>query len=321
MRTWEACDRCIWSGADLRTRRLRRRPHDDAAPAAVTLAMVFAGRCAAAPLGAIVGASIGLGGLAIVGLGALPGDASWRSSTPTSTDRARGGSCGSPQIGMSGGVFGTGPGLASKWGFPPEAHTDFILAVIGEEPGLVGSLIIARAVCRAHGAGCAIRDARARTRFHPTGRLRHHDLDRGSRPSSTSASPSEPCRPRASPPRSCPTAGRRAGMSLVGVGIAAVGRPGGLTVSAAPRRGRSSPAAGPPDTLPVWRSHGAVDLRASPRDPALRRGERGIESRLVPEAGFAITLLPGRGLQRRSPCRTWLPPSARPPSRSPGRSS
>ena len=27
--------------------------------------------------------------------------------------------------------------------------------------------------------------------------------------------------------------------------------------------------------------------------------ERGIESRLVPEAGFTITLLPGRGLQRR----------------------
>src|SRR5690606_32877696 len=40
-----------------------------------------------------------------------------------------------------GGVFGTGPG----YGFPgviPAAHTDYPLAVIGEEWGLIGSLAV-----------------------------------------------------------------------------------------------------------------------------------------------------------------------------------
>lgn len=41
-----------------------------------------------------------------------------------------------------GGLFGQGPGASKeKWGALPEAHTDFILAVIGEEYGFVGTLI------------------------------------------------------------------------------------------------------------------------------------------------------------------------------------
>lgn len=48
------------------------------------------------------------------------------------------------QIGFAtGGLFGVGPGLSrAKWGFLTQAHTDFILAVIGEELGLVGSLVV-----------------------------------------------------------------------------------------------------------------------------------------------------------------------------------
>ena len=43
----------------------------------------------------------------------------------------------------SGGVFGVGLGASrEKWSWLPEAHNDFIFAIIGEELGLVGSLLV-----------------------------------------------------------------------------------------------------------------------------------------------------------------------------------
>lgn len=43
----------------------------------------------------------------------------------------------------SGGIFGEGLGASrEKWGNLPEAHTDFIFAVLGEELGLVGTLLV-----------------------------------------------------------------------------------------------------------------------------------------------------------------------------------
>ncbi len=43
----------------------------------------------------------------------------------------------------TGGWWGVGPGASrQKWGTLPEAHTDFIFAVIGEELGLMGSLSV-----------------------------------------------------------------------------------------------------------------------------------------------------------------------------------
>jgi cell division protein FtsW len=62
------------------------------------------------------------------------------------------------QIGLaSGGFFGSGPGYSrAKWGFLPEAHTDFILAVIGEEFGLVGTVLVISLFLVFAIAGCTI---------------------------------------------------------------------------------------------------------------------------------------------------------------------
>lgn len=57
----------------------------------------------------------------------------------------------------SGGWFGVGPGASTaKWGFLPEAHTDAIFAVIAEEMGIVGALIVIAVYLVLLGAGMRI---------------------------------------------------------------------------------------------------------------------------------------------------------------------
>jgi len=63
------------------------------------------------------------------------------------TDADYSGYCWQPQHGMwalaSGGVLGVGLGNSrAKWNWLPEADNDFIFAIIGEELGLVGALVV-----------------------------------------------------------------------------------------------------------------------------------------------------------------------------------
>ncbi len=65
----------------------------------------------------------------------------------------------------SGGFWGVGLGNSrQKWGSLPEAHTDFILAVIGEELGLAGSLVVIALFCLLAYTGFRIAH-RSRDRF------------------------------------------------------------------------------------------------------------------------------------------------------------
>jgi cell division protein FtsW len=57
----------------------------------------------------------------------------------------------------SGGLFGTGFGMSrQKWLYVPNAHTDFIYAVIGEEAGLIGTTLILAAFGVIAWIGCRI---------------------------------------------------------------------------------------------------------------------------------------------------------------------
>lgn len=60
----------------------------------------------------------------------------------------------------AGGWFGRGLGKArQKWGYLPEAHTDFVFAILGEELGLFGTLTVVALFCVLGFAGlrCAMR--------------------------------------------------------------------------------------------------------------------------------------------------------------------
>ena len=86
-----------------------------------------------------------------------------------------------------GGWWGVGLGASrEKWQWLPEAHNDFIFAILGEELGLPGTLVHARPVLRA-GPGLLPDRAAHRGHLRPHRDGRRHGLDRRARRSSTSA--------------------------------------------------------------------------------------------------------------------------------------
>src|SRR2546423_1259587 len=120
------------------------------------------------------------------------------------------------RVGLAEGkLLGVGLGASrAKWGFLPNAHTDFIFAIIGEEVGLIGALLVV----------------------------------------------------------------------ALFVAFAVLG------VRAAMRA---------PDRFGTLLAAGATAWVVGQAFINIGGSRRGIEARMVPDAGFAITLLPGRGIERR----------------------
>ena len=115
---------------------------------AVVMAGIVAGVLwiVGAPL-RVLGALVGVGALGVVGLFASSPNRMRRLAAFLDPTADLNGANDQSQAGMyaiaSGGWWGVGLGASrQKWGGLPEAHTDFIFAVLGEEFGLFGSLVV-----------------------------------------------------------------------------------------------------------------------------------------------------------------------------------
>lgn len=110
---------------------------------AIVLAIAFIGGTPLVPL-ATVSAGAGLLGLLFVASAPYRRDR-WLAFLDLASHRAdEGFQVWQSLVGIaSGGITGTGLGAGkSKWGFLPEAHTDFIFAILAEELGLVGVVVV-----------------------------------------------------------------------------------------------------------------------------------------------------------------------------------
>ena len=93
----------------------------------------------------VAGAGVVLAGIALLSVAApyrLARFASWLNPSQDSLGSGWQVLHGQSALG-GGGWFGVGLGASrEKWGWLPEAHTDFIYAVVGEELGIIGTLVV-----------------------------------------------------------------------------------------------------------------------------------------------------------------------------------
>ena len=76
----------------------------------------------------------------------------------------------------TGGLWGVGLGASrARWSFLPNAHTDFIFSIIGEETGLAGSLVVILLFVALTVAGTLVALPGLRP-VRPAGGHRHHHL-------------------------------------------------------------------------------------------------------------------------------------------------
>ncbi len=212
----------------------------------------------------------------------------------------------------SGGVSGTGLGASrAKWGFLPEAHTDFVFAIIGEELGLIGSLVVvgvfaAMIVCGLRIAARASDTFGAMLAIGVTAWFAVQAF--------VNVGAVLGLLPITGVPLPFVSFG---GSSLLATMLAA-----GVLVNVAihghaphdPARHRIATrraAQCGPGTVKVLVTGGgtaghvlpalaiATALRERGHEVHVVGSQRGLEARLVPEAGFPLTLLPGRGIARR----------------------
>ena len=229
---------------------------------AVVMAGIVAGVLwiVGAPL-RVLGALVGVGALGVVGLFASSPNRMRRLAAFLDPTADLNGANDQSQAGMyaiaSGGWWGVGLGASrQKWGSLPEAHTDFIFAVIGEEFGLFGSLVVLGLFLVLGYAGIRIATALRRA-LRPLRRRRRHRLvhDPG---------PHQPGRRAAAAPDR-----RRAAAAGLLRRLGAAGQPAGRRGAARlrpPRAAGPGPAGPAPRPAPPPRQH-----RRRLRGP---RGER-----------------------------------------------
>ena len=205
----------------------------------------------------------------------------------------------------TGGLTGVGLGAGrAKWHFLPNAHTDFIFAVIGEELGLIGSLLVLSLFFAFAVLGVRVA-ARAPDRF---GMLLAAGITVWvTAQAAINIGGVVGLLPVSGIPLPFVSfGGSSLVFTMVGAGILAnIARQSRHVAMSAehdgPRaRSRSSPVVAPAATcIPRSRSPTSscgVAIPAAPSTSSARA--RGLEARVVPAAGYSIDLLPGRGLQR-----------------------